>query len=49
MARSSNNIYRDLNKRGDYLYKLKYKKNKIKKKVNSIKGSSQSSIKYNSA
>jgi hypothetical protein len=39
MAKSNNNIYRDLNKQRDYLYKPKRKKNKIKKKVNFIKGS----------
>lgn len=39
-ARSGNNVYRDPNKRGDCSYKPKRKKNKIKKKANSTKGSS---------
>ena len=49
ISRSDNNIYRDPNKRGDRSYKPKRKKNKGRKKANSMKGSSQSSIKYGSA
>jgi hypothetical protein len=44
MTKSNNNIYRDLNKRGDYSYKSKRKKNKIKKKINSIKDSKRLSL-----